>query len=140
MKGLMVLLGSLILAVSALPVSAQSPESDAALGERLVRQFFADLGSVTVAKGFQSVHRDGARDREAEIKTLKGLNLKNYTLANFKVTREMNVLIVTYTFAGQETIDGKKTGAEPAPRMSVFIDTGKEWQWLAHANLIPIGK
>jgi hypothetical protein len=138
MKGIMVLLGSLVLLMSALPLGAETQEPDAVWGERLVRTFFADFSSVKMAKGFQSVHQDGARDRDAERKTLDNLNLRNYTLSDFKVTREANVLVVTYTFTGRETIDGKPASARPAPRMSIFIETGKEWQWLAHANLNPI--
>jgi hypothetical protein len=137
MKGIVVLVGGLLL-LSALPFAVLAEESDAAMGERLVRGFFVDLASAKMAKGVQSVHQDGARDRDTERKTLAGLNLKNYTLSDFKVTREGNVLIVTYTFAGHELIDGKPTSGKPAPRMSIFVESGKEWLWVAHANLNPI--
>ena len=140
MKRLLFLLGSIVLLISALPAAAQMPESDAALGERLVREVFANPASAKLAKGFQSVHQDGVRDRDAEAKTVMALKLRDYILSNFKVTREANVLVVTYTFAGQEMIDGKQTSGQPAPRLSIFIDTGKGWQWLAHANLIPLQK
>ena len=112
----------------------------AALGEKLIRQGFADPASFKLAKGFQSIHQDGARDREQERQTLSNLNLKDITLANFKVTRRENLLILTYTAAGQETIDGQSTSTEPAYRLSVFIQAGKDWELLAHANLLPMTK
>lgn len=135
MKKIMVLLGILIL-LSALPLWAQTPGQDAVLGEKLVREIFTSPSSIKLAKGFQSVHENGVRDRDAEARMLQSIKVSNYTLSNFKVTRETNILIVTYTFTGHEIIDGRKMDGKPAPRLSVFINTGKEWQWLAHANLI----
>jgi hypothetical protein len=138
MKRLIVALASFVLLISALPLAAQTSASDAALGEKLVRGVFAKPASAKLAKGFQSIHQDGARDRDSEIKTLGKLNLRNYTLSNFKVTREANVLVVSYTFTGREVIDGKQTSGKAAPRLSVFINQDGEWQWLAHANLTGI--
>jgi len=108
----------------------------AALGERLVRQCFADPAAIKLAKGFQSVHQDGTRNREEEYATLKQLGLRRLTLSDFKVTRRENLLIVTYAAAVQETIDGQETTAAPAYRLSVFTESGKDWLLLAHANLI----
>lgn len=139
MKKLMVLAGIIIL-LQALPLWAQSPEQDAVLGEKLVREIFANPSSVKLARAFQAVHEEGVRDHDAEARMLKSIMVSNYTLANFKITREANILIVTYTFTGHEIIDGRKMSRKPAPRLSVFINTGKEWQWLAHANLIAARK
>lgn len=139
MKKLMVLPGLLIL-LSALPLWAQTPAQDAALGEKLVREIFANPSSVKLAKAFQAVHERGVRDHDAEVKMLQSIKVSNYTLSGFKVTREANILIVTYTFTGHEIIDDRKMSGKPAPRLSVFINTGREWQWLAHANLIAAKK
>ncbi len=111
-------------------------KSVAALGEKLVRQCFSDPASIKLAKGFQSVHQDGARNREEEYATLKQLGLQRLTLSDFKVTRRENLLILTYAAVVHETIDGQETTAAPAYRLSVFIESGKDWLLLAHANLI----
>ncbi len=112
----------------------------AALGKKLILEAFADPAAIKLAKGFQSIHQDGARDREQERQTLSKLDLKDIALANFKVTRKDNLLIVTYSAAGHETVDGQATSTEPAYRLSVFVQAGKNWELLAHANLIPMTK
>ncbi|NCC38782.1 MAG: nuclear transport factor 2 family protein [Gammaproteobacteria bacterium] len=131
------LIGSALLATAA-TLSASEPATDAALGEQLVRGFFANPAGASLAAGFQSVHQDGARDRDAERALLKQLQLGDYALADFKVTREADLLIVTYSVAAQEMIDGQPVSTEPSYRLSVFIPEGEDWQLLAHANLVAI--
>ena len=118
---------------------------DISLGETLVRQLWVDLKNRDVAamqkwlaEGFQSVHQDGANDREHELKLLEGLNLGDYTLRDFHVTANGPVLVVTYKISVRETIEGERLSKVPAPRLSVFVKTEHGWQWLAHANLKPL--
>lgn len=115
------------------------------LGKKLVRQLWADMKAQNmetvkkmIAPGFQSVHEDGARDRDAEIKLIRGLNLGEYTLSNFKVTRNGPIVIVTYFVSVRETIKGKRLSTKPAARLSAWLKTGSGWQWIAHANLKPL--
>ena len=68
---------------------------EGSLGEKLVRQLYEDVktGNMEALKkmmapGFQSVHRDGARDRKEEFQLIKGLNFGKYTLTNLKVSAE----------------------------------------------------
>jgi hypothetical protein len=129
--------GAALLATAA-TLSASEPATDAALGEDLVRGFFANPASVSLAAGFQSVHQDGARDRDAELALLQQLQLRDYELADFKVTRQADLLIVTYSVAAQEMIDGQPVSQEPSYRLTVFIPDGEHWQLLAHANLVAI--
>jgi|WetSurMetagenome_2_1015567.scaffolds.fasta_scaffold00340_26 hypothetical protein len=140
LKGIIVLLGGLFFLLSALPAVGQTKDADSVLGEKLVRAIFSDPEAANLSKGFQSVHLDGARDYNAEKKRLTKIDIRNYTLSDFRVTREANVLVVTYTFTGQLTLDGRQGAAEPSPRMSVFIKKGKSWLWLAHANLVNWGR
>ena len=63
---------------------------------------------------------------------------KRVELADFKVTREADLLIVTYSVAAQEMIDGQPVSKEPSYRLSVFIPDGEDWQLLAHASLVAI--
>lgn len=133
MKKIIVLLGILVL-LPVLPLWAQTSDPDASLGEKLVRELFANPTSVEMAKAFQTIHQGKALQREAAAKAMGGIKISDYTLSNFKVTREANILVVTYTFTGHSTLEGKRMSTAPAPRLSVFIDTGKGWQWLAHGN------
>lgn len=114
-------------------------------GEKLVRRLFADIKAKKwdivdgmIATGFQSIHKDGVRDREQEIKLLRGLDLGNYKMKNFRVTQDGPALVVTYAVSGTEMIDGKPTETSSAQRMTVFIKEGNSWKWLAHANMITI--
>lgn len=91
-----------------------------------------------IADAFQSVHGDGTRDKQKEIELLKNLNLGNYQLTDFTVTQHDNIIIVTYMASVEETIEGETLSATPTPRMSVWIKSGKGWQWIAHANLNPM--
>jgi len=94
-----------------------------------------------VAPGFQSIHGDGARDRTGELKLLEGLDPTLVKFSNFKSTEQGDTIIVTYDVSVSETIDGTKLpDVTPSPRLSVWLKTPSGWQWIAHANLKPIGK
>lgn len=112
------------------------------IGEKLVRGIFKDIHdsnisslSSKLSENFQVVRSSGATDRKGEIEILKGIDLEEYTLDNFKVTRQDQTLIVTYTVKADETIQGETVPKEPVPRLSIFIKTDSGWKWLAHANL-----
>lgn len=126
-------------------VFAGEPAGEPSLGEKLVRQLWVDMSAQNIkaiekyiAPGFQSVHEDGARDRMGQIDLIKGLNIKKYTLSNFKVTQDGPVVIVTYFVSVEETIDGKRLSAKPAARLSAWLKTDSGWQWIIHANLKPL--
>ena len=116
------------------------------LGKKLVYNFWNDLKQNNIesinkymASGFQSIHNDGARSKEEELKLIKNLNLGDFELTNFKVTQADNLLVVTYFASVKETIDKKilkKT--KPAARLSAWIKTDKGWLFAIHANLRPL--
>lgn len=108
---------------------SQSATAEMSEGEKLERQIWADFKTQKwveveskIATGFQSVHQDGVRDREAEINLIKGLNLGEYTLNNFKVTQNGPAIIVTYTASVQETIAGEQLNKQ-SERLSVWLKT-----------------
>ncbi|MBW2619370.1 MAG: nuclear transport factor 2 family protein [Deltaproteobacteria bacterium] len=115
-------------------------------GEQLERQIWANFKAqdwaaveAMIAPGFQSSHQDGARGRSAEIELLKGLNLGDYTLSDFRVTGNGPVMVVTYTVtASHEEIEGRSIPTTPAQRLSVWLKTEAGWQWIAHVNLAPL--
>lgn len=131
----------LLLAFSQSVFAAKAPST----GETLERQIWADMKAKKwvdvknkLAREFQSVYRDGARNRNQEFKLIKNLNIGQYILSNFKVTENGSTLIVTYDAAVEESINGKRVSAKPTPRLSVWVLNGKDWQWLVHANLSEI--
>jgi hypothetical protein len=111
-------------------------------GEQLVREIWENIADKNwtevekkIANGFQSVHSDGARSRSEEIELIKKLDLGQYTLDNFIVTRNGPVMIVTYTVSVEETIENQRLSSAPAPRSTVWLKTDEGWKWIAHANL-----
>lgn len=114
---------------------------DTGLGEKLVRQFWTDMKTENIkaleammAPGFQSIHADGARNRQEEIELIKGLHMKPYVLDNFRETHAGPVMIVTYTVSVSETIAGKNLAAKPSPRLTAWLKTDHGWQIIVHAN------
>ncbi|NGP89643.1 nuclear transport factor 2 family protein [Fodinibius halophilus] len=123
--------------------TAEPPEAD---GVQLEKQVWKAMANTNISwlkehidENFQSVHSDGSRGRMAEIKLIEGLKLGEYELSNFTTTKKNDQLIVTYTVSVTETIKGKRTSSEPAPRLSVWTwePADNMWQWTAHANLKP---
>jgi Domain of unknown function (DUF4440) len=114
-------------------------------GEKLEREMAADIKAKNwtvverrIAEGFQSVHPDGVRDRTAEIALLKKMDVSDFTLTNFKSTTIGDNIVVTFTMTAAETIDGKRLPARPAYRLSVWKKGANGWEWISHANLVPI--
>ncbi len=97
-----------------------------------------DLVEKHMSEGFQSIHQDGARNKQTELKLLKGLDLSDYKLSDFNTTRYGGIYIVTYMIVVAETIDGESLEKNKAARMSIFERTNDGWIWLAHANLNPM--
>lgn len=124
----------------ALPLRASEP--DGQIGEKLVKQLFADMKSTNIpairkiiSPAFQSIHQDGARNRDQQIELVRGLHMAEPVLGDFVVTRNGSVLVVTYTVSVEETIGGKQLSGKQARRLTVFQETPEGWRWIAHANL-----
>jgi hypothetical protein len=114
-------------------------------GEKLERQMADDIKArnwaaveARIAKGFQSVHPDGTRDRAGEIALLKQMNFGDFTLSDFQSTAIGDNIVVTFTMTVAETIDGKRLPAKPAYRLSVWKKGSNGWQWISHANFASI--
>jgi hypothetical protein len=117
------------------------------ISEKLVTDLFADMKAQNWDKlenmihpAFQSVHQDGARNRDQEMQLLKGLRLGNYSLSKFNVTMSDAMMIVSYVVSADELIDGKRTLPKSSCRLSVFHNTDEGWKWIAHASFATILK
>ena len=96
--------------------------------------------SERLAPGYQSVNEHGALGLEAALDALAKMDLSDFTLRNFKVTRTGPGAVVSYDCVVAESIDGKRMTKQKAPRCSVWIKTDKGWLTLMHANFNPLGK
>ena len=113
-------------------------------GEALVKEVWnamkttnMDCIEYILADGFQSIHQDGYRDKDDEIELIKNLNMGDYVLDSFEVTKNGNTLNVSYFVNVEETIDGEVLNKRSA-RLSVFTRTAEGWKWFSHANLVPL--
>lgn len=135
-----------VLLVVTIGASGWATEDPAALGEQLVRAFWeairtqdvAALGAI-LAPGFQSIHEDGARNRDEELVLCANVDIDEYTLTDFVTTRQGATIVVTFMASVEETLAGTRTTTVPAARMAVFLMTEDGWQMVAYANLEPMG-
>lgn len=117
-------------------------------GERLENEMWAEMKARNlkaiekkIAPDFQSVHMDGQRNREAELELIKNLHVGKYTISNLKSTHQGDTIVVTYHISVEEMIDNRPLTHKSTPRLSVWKKNRQnEWQWIAHANLISLGK
>ena len=148
MKKSIVTLGFALALILLLSVSRGAPpapptnDSDLVLGQTQVEKLWAefarpDLDALDhfVAPGFQSLHEDGARDWSEERKLVAALKLTPYVLLDFKVTRQGDVLLVTYRCSVGETIAAARLAKTSTPRLDVFQQIDGEWKLLSHVNV-----
>ena len=135
-------LAFLLIASHPIEARAQSPS-----GEELLKKYWAatkagDMSEEAkwYAKGFQSAHEDGGRDRAQELELLKNVNLGDYTLSGIKITEQGPVIVATYFIDVAETLVGQRLPERKAARLTVFLKTDEGWKVIAHANLNPLKK
>ncbi|MFH1313247.1 MAG: nuclear transport factor 2 family protein [Candidatus Eisenbacteria bacterium] len=136
---------TVVLALAAHSPAGERHGPNQALGEDLLRQVWRDIKNRDMAaldtrmsRGFQSVHGFGASDRTREMELIAGLDINQFSLSDIEITRNGPVITATYFVSVEETIDGERLSKEPAPRLTVFLETAEGWKWIAHANLKPM--
>ena len=89
---LLVIITLIFLGVNLSGMIAMASADERGLGEKLVRQLWADVkaGNVETLKkntapGFQSIHEDGSRNRKEELQLIQKANIGKYTLTNLRV-------------------------------------------------------
>lgn len=64
--------------------------------------------------------------------------ITTFSISNVTATQTGSVLVVRYLATIEGIVNGKRATPGPAPRISVFVRTGKTWQLAAHANFNPL--
>ena len=113
-------------------------------GEVLVKEVWKAMkdGNIDFIKNvmdpaFLSIHSDGSRSCDEEIKLIKGLHMGDYNLTDFVVTKNGNTMNVAYFVEVTETID-EVVHTKKSARLTVFSKTPEGWKWISHANLLPL--
>jgi hypothetical protein len=111
--------------------------SESSYGEKLLNRLWKDIQTNNVkaikkytSTRFQSIHFDGARNREQELELIQTLHIGNYALKNIQITRTGNVFIITYFV---EIL--RDNCPFITPRLTVFKKIKGHWKWIAHANI-----
>ncbi|MBU4509916.1 MAG: nuclear transport factor 2 family protein [Actinomycetia bacterium] len=120
----------------------ETTENIDSIGKELVQQLWVDFKTNNweeiekqMGSGFQSVHQDGTRDKDAQIELLKGLDLSDYIISDYTVTAEGPVIIVTYKITVEETLESIRLPERTVMRLSAWVKSGDDWKWIIHANL-----
>ena len=133
--------------LGAAPAAAapRAPSSDpVATGKSLVTKFFTLIQTKDAAgldkmlsPAFQLERADGTGLGKDEY-LQKLPTLTSFELTKFSAGRVGSVLVVRYLATATGVVDGKPYTPGPAPRLSVFMHSGKHWQIVAHANFNPL--
>ena len=124
-----------------LPFFANATQEEAETLERQMWEYIKNHNweglDSRIAPFFQAGQFDGFRNKEQYINRAKTLNLTDFTISDFTVTEGPETMIVTYNITAAETIGGKRLSTK-AGRLSVWQRYHNNWQWIAHAILIPV--
>ena len=120
-------------------------QTNEGLGEKLTKELWTlvkageiDPIAERFAEGFLSLHSDRPRDKAEEIKLLKTVKLRDYTLTEFVESRIGNTIYVIYKVTSDQEIAGHKI--IPAYRMTVWQNVNDAWMVAAHCNMSPLKK
>jgi hypothetical protein len=130
----MTLVFSGLTAAHAVAASSQNQHSDRQVATALVNKMWTlaqnndESGLQTfINKAFQAQDADQPRwNKKQFIDVLvNGEELSSYTLSGLRATRSGNTIVVTYTAAASQVVDGKQLSGDPKPRMTAFIQSPK---------------
>jgi len=131
--------------------TAQGPQNPAprltdptATASPLVNRFFnliehSDVKGLQrfLSPAFQLERADGSGGTKAEY--LANLpTITKFSISDLAATQTDSVLVVRYQATIEGIVNGKPATPGPAPRLSVFSRSGKEWRLVAHANFNPL--
>jgi Domain of unknown function (DUF4440) len=126
------------------PSPATHPTDPTATANALANRFF-NLIEHNDVKGlqrflspsFQVARADGSGGTKAEY--LGNLpTVTQFSISDVTATQTGSVLVVRYLATIEGIVNGKPATPGPAPRLSVFSRSGKQWRLVAHANFNPL--
>ena len=117
------------------------------LGRRLTAELYKatqekdmDRLDSMLGSAIQLVGMRGARTREGMLEQVRNLRIDRASVESrdFCATREGDVLVVTWTTAAKQAVNGRELSEEMCPRLAVWQDSGTGgWQLQAYAMLTP---
>ena len=109
-------------------------------GSELVKKVFEDLANENFkslenrfSTNFQGLTPSGMKSRDEGIEMLKKINLKDYTLEDLKVTKQNDVLVITYSAKLKGKIEGNKLHEKKRYFLTTFIKTDSLWKLISGA-------
>jgi hypothetical protein len=131
---------------SAPPGASPAPSfEDAATGAQpLVTKLFQLLHDKDTAgleaflsPAFTLQRADGSSADKADF-IQRPADVLEFTISGLTATQTGNVMVARYLADVVGTANGRPYSPGPAPRLSVFIWDGSQWQLVAHANFNPL--
>jgi hypothetical protein len=112
--------------------------------KELVDRFFVlvadkDLAGLDsfLSPAFQNERADGSGGaKKAFLANLSTVN--RFRITRLRATQAGATLVVRYLARVEGVVNGKPYTPGPAPRLSVFVWNGEDWQVAAHANFNPL--
>lgn len=111
-------------------------------GEALERQFWADVKDKNLdelakhlAVSWVWQTPEGPLDRAATLEKLRGMDVSDYTLGDFKVTPNGPDMVVTYTAFIRGTAKGDALPPTQWKMLTVWQKPEKNWVAIAHAEV-----
>ena len=118
------------------PSLQQPAEVGAALADRfLVLLAAKDIDGLRgfLHEGFMIQRADGSSATKADYLT-RLPEIGPYTIGDVSALQAGSTLVVRWTVAVNQVIDGRPYATAPAPRLSTFVWADGDWRLIAHAN------
>jgi hypothetical protein len=123
---------------------APSSEDAATVAQPLVNKLFQLLHDkdttgmeAFLSPAFTLQRADGSSADKADF-IQRPAEVDEFTISDLAATQTGNVIVARYMADVVGTANGRPYSPGPAPRLSVFLWDGTDWQLVAHANFNPL--